>query len=847
MLSSRRRDFLSLVDAPAVVRRRVTGRILAPPNVLKFVQVLLRRPRLTLAGTAVLALVSATLSWQLELRTGLAELLPDDDPGVVALKRTQQRMGDLSLMLIGVRSPNREANLRYAAALTEKLRALPPHLSALATYHVRDLLDFFKQNRWLYLSPGDLEAIHERLRREILSRKNPLFIGLDGDGKGESLEQMRQRISQRHDLGGRFPDGYFMDKGGTTVWVAALPPGGLFSERQGEELLRAAEALIAADPPSRYHPEMTATAAGPVMTAIRNRQALERDVTLVVSVCLVLIGLSLGIFFRSFKAVLLIGVPGGLATLFAHAVAYVAFGHLNVVTAFLTAFVLGNGTNYAIVLLCRYQELRSSGLPVREAIEQSIPVLTGSTGVAALASAVGYLSLMITDFRGYFQFGLIGAAGCLSAWLFTFAALPALLQVLERRGVGLRPRRPLHLHRLGRAVEQRAGWVLLLSGAATLVLVFGARHFLRDPFQYDFRKLSSQIQASPEIRSLNREMDALFGRWPQPILAVTDSPEDARQVKAALRRQDAKARVLGDVVTIYDLLPGTPQEQRQKIEVLERIRKLLKDPALEVLEGEERKLVDDLVIPDKLRPLVPADLPPLARRPFMETDGTVGRVVLIYPAEKGISVWWGRDLMRIADVVHQIKLESGKVVETSGSAVIFSGMLRSILRDGPIASLASLSGVVLLLLLRVRPMRAALLVLGGLLTGIIWMIGICGWAEVRISFLNFIALPFIFGVGAEYAVNVLGRFREERSPGAAVSTMGSAVALCSWSAIVGYGSLLAADNRALRGLGAIATVGETACLVAAVLVFPAAITLLLRRPRWRSALHGEMTRKRHSD
>ena len=47
------------------------------------------------------------------------------------------------------------------------------------------------------------------------------------------------------------------------------------------------------------------------------------------------------------------------------------------------------------------------------------------------------------------------------------------------------------------------------------------------------------------------------------------------------------------------------------------------------------------------------------------------------------------------------------------------------------------------------------------------------------------------------------------------------MALCSWSAIVGYGSLLAADNGALNGLGSVATLGETTCLLAAVLVTPA--------------------------
>ena len=52
-------------------------------------------------------------------------------------------------------------------------------------------------------------------------------------------------------------------------------------------------------------------------------------------------------------------------------------------------------------------------------------------------------------------------------------------------------------------------------------------------------------------------------------------------------------------------------------------------------------------------------------------DGTIGRVVLVYPPSTGLSVWNGRDLLRIASVLQYLHLPNGKVVETSGSAVVF--------------------------------------------------------------------------------------------------------------------------------------------------------------------------------
>ena len=139
---------------------------------------LARRPAVVLVAALLVGALAAGLASRLKLKTAFSELLPSNDPGVVALARTQSRLGDLSLLLIGIRSPDREANLRYAEALTQKLHQLPPTVVDLATYHVRDVRAFFETNKWLYVSEDDLESIRDRLRSEISKRKNPLYVSL---------------------------------------------------------------------------------------------------------------------------------------------------------------------------------------------------------------------------------------------------------------------------------------------------------------------------------------------------------------------------------------------------------------------------------------------------------------------------------------------------------------------------------------------------------------------------------------------------------------------------------------------------------------------------------------------
>jgi predicted RND superfamily exporter protein len=792
-----------------------------------------RRPKTILLIAGIIGLVGTVLASRLGLKTSFVELLPSDDPGVVAMARTSKRIGDMSLLLIGIHSPDPAANERYAEELTQRLRAMPKNVVALATYNVRDVRAFFDQNKWLYLSEDDLESIRDRLRTEISKRKNPLFVSL---GEDEPIEKMQERIGRRDTLEERFPGGLFTSNGGEYLWIAALPPGGLFVENAGESLWRAAHQLIAEVPPERYHPHMHAEVAGPVDTAIANRKAVENDIVSVTVTCLLLVAVSIGIYFRRVRAVPLTGIPAAIGTVTAFGVAELAFGYLNSSTAFLGSIILGNGINYAIVLMSRYEEQRARGDHPSHALREAMDGVWRGTLVAAIAASAAYASLMVTSFRGFYQFGLMGAAGAVACWLSTFTVLPAILVLVDghhvRDAAFHRGRAPLNLGPLARFTKRYSTPLVFAFTAVSVLSVIGLKHFVGDPFEYNFNRLNTKLNTTEERQNFGHSIDKLFGRWPSPTIVLADSLGEVETIRQTIRKQDADAPgkdVIGQITTVYDLLPGPPDVQQRKLALIGQIRKLAHDPALEVLKPDERKKIEKVDPPEGLHELGTQDLPPIAQRPFTEVDGTVGRVLLVYPPEQGISVWNGRDLLRIASVLQYLHLPGGKTLETSGSAVVFGAMIRSILHDGPIATAASLIAVLIIISFTIRPARIALMALATLALGVLWMVGGAGWAGVRVTFLNFIALPITFGIGAEYALNVVTRYREDKNIMQAVISTGAAVALCSWTTIVGYGSLLAARNQALQGFGAMAILGEISCLGAAIIGMPAAILWMQSR------------------
>jgi len=123
----------------------------------------------------------------------------------------------------------------------------------------------------------------------------------------------------------------------------------------------------------------------------------------------------------------------------------------------------------------------------------------------------------------------------------------------------------------------------------------------------------------------------------------------------------------------------------------------------------------------------------------------------------------------------------------------------------------------------------AAVVLATLLAGVTWLVAAMELLQVRINFINFVALPVTFGIGVDYALNVVQRWASGERAEVAVARTGGAVVLCSLTTILSYLALLQSINQAVRSLGMVAVLGEVCCLAAAMLTLPAALVAWERR------------------
>jgi predicted RND superfamily exporter protein len=835
----------------------------------------------------LVALCMAVSTWFFAFRvllhphTDLRELLPSDSPALKAFEHQLGRVGGGATLIVVAESPDRAQNERFVDDLSARLDAMAtepgkgPQLIAYVESGTKDVHRFFRSNKWLYADQRDLEEAYDTLDRQIALRSG-LVEDLDDDAPakgaapgapaGEArqaalgLDGFRDRWEAKAKEHDEFPRGYFETPDGTMIGLRIVSSTTGMGDAGGDALLAQVERTVEDMHPLTYSQAMRVGYAGDIPNAAAEKDSLVSQALWASLIAFSLVICGVVWFYRSPWSLVVIATPAILGVGAAYAFAYFRFGYVNTTGMFLGAIILGNGINYPIVLLSRYREFRARGQAPADARREAVQNALRAELVGACVASIAYGSLTITQFRGFSQFGWIGFVGMLLVWATMIPCVPALLVVIEAlqarlppwlrdpapqvRAVGQPPEGRGRNETVGsrgavtafiaRATE-RAPWaflagVVVVSAAAA----WSIPSFLRDPWEYNFDRLGSRGSKTGGAGEWSNKAEKVFGGKMNIAGARTlaDTPEQVPLVKQRMLQNDAadpEGRLIADVATVADLLPGTTAEQKRKLEVLDRIRDRLTPAVLEGLPEAERARVEELRPPEGLRVLGPKDLPPLLRRRFEENDGRVGTVFYV-KYRNDVSLSDGHTLLRIAKTTDNVRLPDGTVVQTASRATVFAEMIRSMERDGPRATLASLLGVTLVVLLATRKARGTIAVLAALTMGVVWLVGGAAWFGEKLNYVNFITLPITFGIGCEYPFNVYDRSRLLGGDvTGAVKRVGGAVALCSFTTVVGYGSLLFADNQALQSFGRLAVSGELACLTGALFMLPALLHVMGRR------------------
>ena len=482
-------------------------------------------------GSLVLFILAAMACAQLEIRQDLKLLIPETYPSIVHLETLKERMGNQTDLLVTIEGADREANRALGHSLADKMRQMP---SIQWVVFQRDPT-FFEDHALLYSNVGDLlelrRRVIERIREEVARE---LVVDLSSDEKSTPTTRTtldEESIREETDIADRF-DEYWESNEGAVMVLKARPTHGTTDLAFSRQLVADTQALIAETPTSAS----SARVVGDYAKRIRNVRTMEGDVIQGSAVVLFALLLCIWVYFRRLRAVPLVLVPLIVSVVAALAFASLAWGYLNIVSAFIFAVLLGLGIDFGVHVHGRYEDERHRGLERSDALKTALSTTGQSTAAGGLSTAGAFSLLALADFQGFAQFGIVAAVGILLALASVFVLMPALIVLVEKRW-GWKPvaRRATEASPADEDLSRWRGPLLLIAIVGVGAAIGGAAVAQDVEFEYDFRKLGPEKSARTGPAPDVRWKEALGKSWTlAPAVAIPDTLEQTESIHRQL-------------------------------------------------------------------------------------------------------------------------------------------------------------------------------------------------------------------------------------------------------------------------------------------------------------------------
>lgn len=784
-----------------------------------------RKPWQALALALVLVLAGGFFARKLSLSSDLVGLLPKSFSSVQDLEKLRARFGGQGYLVVVGMNAEPEVLKRFADDMAPQLAQLPE----VRYVHYQRPNAFFEERALYYVELADLKTLQERIDARILWEKeqaNPLVVRLDdapppsidfSDIEQKYLGGASERLSKGKEL-------YYLDPEERMVVLMLKPKGNSADLSYAKKVVAQVNEFLSKQDLSKYGPGFQTALSGTYKKKIDQQSLITTDLARASSIALVLLIVYLVFHFRSVLGVVftLVPVMGGLA--FTYGFVGLVYGKVNLLTGFLGAVLGGLGVEHGIHLLGRYTSLRTEGRDSLEAVREAF----SHTGFAALISAVvaalTFLSLSISEFAAFNEFGVIAAVGMLVSVASYVLILPALLGLASRWGWTPRERvssaGPLGLLARWLPRSYRGVAVAVALGLVALISQTG-----RISFNYDGSKLEDITL--PSVR-LDRRMDKILGYSQSPVVVLTDSQEMERQVVQQLKaRKDERGKdsTIDFVGSLVDLVP---ERQVEKAAVLQAIRERLERLDPERLPKELRDNLERYLKLTRAPAFERKDLPEVVRREFEGLEGNKGGVVLVYPA---VNLADGAGTRRFTKEVRGMKLTDGTQVSAAGEALIVADILDMVAQEGPRILAAAILSVLLAMWLTLGRLRTALICMLPTLLSIAGLVGLMALLGVQFNYLNLVVLPVLVGTTVDAGVHLIQRLSEPGSDFISVyEETGRAITGGLLTSAIGFLALAIARHPGLNSIGNVANLGFGVNIVIVLLGFPA---LLLMVERWR--------------
>ncbi|MBN9682365.1 MULTISPECIES: efflux RND transporter permease subunit [unclassified Corallococcus] len=846
-----------------------------PPRLaLAYAEMLVRRPGTVMTVLLLLLGLAVWGTSKLTINSNQLDLISQDLQEVKDVKRVIDMVGGSGFFMLTFRGDD-EATLKKVADDVAAMVGKDKENARSVTYKIP--VEFVQNNMVLFVKTEDLAEGKRRIMaflKDQIRRANPFYIEIK---KTEPVKLDLQDLVDKYSSVGNksIADDYYISQDRKLLLLLIKPmwdTNQIGQTKQYVDKLRvdleqysksnAAGVQLVEDYYKMGDKKTVAYGfTGSYKTAVDDSYAIEDSLQPVTIIALVAIFAITIAFFRKWAPTLIV-VSGTVAgTLYTLGFTYATLGELNMITSILGGILMGFGIDYGIHFIFRTRLELGAGKRYDVAIRDAVINAGRPALVSAVVVAGSFYVLMVSEFKGFSQFGFLAGTGTLMLGFTLFSWCPAMLALAGRRNPEL-PQKligvmkpPPAVNASGKELRIPRPGLVLAVGCVIVAMVCGAAipwksgeppadagFFARLPygvrFNYNTRALMPANQPSVVLQD---EINARFKIASDPLAVYTKDLAETEALYKELTTDPKKRPAISQVMSLFTFVPPEGIAQANT-KILEEWQEELKDIDVKALPPETQEKAALFFKMLEARPFDVHHVPEIYASQFRHLPTTSpenhGYLTFIYPS---VDLWDGKQMLQFADQTSSIKgmVTPGKFTDAgpsgppvekefraAGATQLYASLARMVLKDAKLTVILTALWILVMHFADFRNAKLALASVIPLTVGLAMMMGFMALFDLRLNFMNIIILPILLGFGVSHGLYLLHRFLEGTSPLVALRSVGAAVASSTLTAVAGFAALLVASHNGLRSMGLVACIGLITTLLVSFTVLAAVMQLM---------------------
>ena len=576
-------------------------------------------------------------------------------------------------------------------------------------------------------------------------------------------------------------------------------------------------------------------------------EAIETGMAPLIGLALLLIAALIVLFLRAFSDLVLtltglvfslVWIVGAEGWLGPDGLGWI--GPPSSLTAMVPIIVISLTVDYAIQAVSHYRELRAEGEPVIEAVRTGLRNVAVPLALAAVTTIASFLATLFSPIGVIGDFGIVAGLGVGLSLTVMLTLVPAGRAIIDGRREArgrLKPPRPVSgalpgIERtarvLGASVARRPAPYLIAVLAVTVGFGFAATGLhsefnIRDILPRDgsvigdMETLDAAVGGSTELASVLVRAEVTETRTLLNVQDLTSAFADPQ------RRPRAAA---GPMEASYaSLLADWTHDSREPADRY--------DPELAALFAEASAGVElDPALMQELLGRLAALEPALVHLLADDPDGT-DAILLQFPTytddpgatavlQSEIEALWSGDDRAVT------------ATSTSVLSVTVTDQITSRQTEAISSTVAVALGILILFFwITLRRPTLGIIAVGPIVLVLIWILGTMALLNIPYGLITSIITALSVGIGVDYTIHVIHRYREEfsrvRNPETAairtLATTGSALLGSALTTALGFGVLFFSPLAGTQQFGITAAISIAYSLLVSILVVPPAMTV----------------------